>query len=168
MRRIGSFLAFFALMSFLVACGDKKAPTGTTQKDKKEYVFTKEDTTEVYNLVNRFISRLENNDLRSAVEMLMILKGDSVLVPDGVQMRRQAIALSMIKGVKYDINHIDFNSDKNNEVKIDITLFDKEEGDTKPNKTSFYFRPVRFEGKWYLTTKDNITDINNGNKVEEE
>ena len=51
---------------------------------------------------------------------------------------------------------------------MDITLFEKEENDPRPNKISFYFRPVRFEGQWYLTVKDNITDINNENNFQHE
>jgi hypothetical protein len=31
-----------------------------------------------------------------------------------------------------------------------------------------YFRPVRFEGKWYLTVKDNITDRENENYFQNE
>ena len=86
--------------------------------------------------------------------MLNILKGDSIFPHEPAQQRRQAMALSIVKGVRYDVNYLVFKSDKDNEVKLDITLFEKEENDPKPNKISFYFRPVRFEGKWYLTTKD--------------
>ena len=48
----------------------------------------------------------------------------------------------------------------NNEVKLDVTLFDKPEGDPKPNMTAMYLRPVKFEGRWYLTVWDNITNTN--------
>ena len=100
--------------------------------------------------------------------MLTILKGDSIFPLEPVQQRRQAMALSMVKGVKYDVDYLMFHSDRNNEVKLDILLFEKEENDPKPNKISFYFRPVRFEGKWYLTVKDNITDRENGNNFKNE
>ena len=120
------------------------------------------------NLVNQFKTYLEEKNLRSAVEMLNILKGDSIFPMEPVQQRRQAMALSMVKGVKYEVNYLMFHSDRNNEVKMDITLFEKEENDPRPNKISFYFRPVRFEGQWYLTVKDNITDINNENNFQNE
>lgn len=165
MKRLCLFLTFLLLVSVFVGCSDKKAPA---QKHLKEYVFTHEDSIEVLSLVGQFTKYLEDNDLRSAVEMLNVLKGDSIFPLEPVQQRRQAMALSMVKGVKYDVSYLVFKSDKDNEVKMDITLFEKEEGDPKPNKISFYFRPVKFEGKWYLTTKDKITDRENGNDFTEE
>jgi hypothetical protein len=165
MKRLSLFLTILLLLTVFVGCSDKKAPA---QKHKKEYVFSPEDSTEVLNLVGQFTKYLEGDDLRSAVEMLNILKGDSIFPLEPVQQRRQAMALSIVKGVRYDVNYLVFKSDKDNEVKLDITLFEKEENDPKPNKISFYFRPVRFEGKWYLTTKDNITDRENDNSFIEE
>lgn len=100
--------------------------------------------------------------------MLSILKGDSLLPLEPIQKRRQAIALNLVKGVKYDIDYVMFKSDRNNEVKVNITLFEKEENDPKPNKTAFFFRPVRQDGQWFLTTKDNLTDRENDNHVEYE
>jgi hypothetical protein len=154
-----------SLMASFVSCSDKKkAPT----KHKKEYVFSKEDTTEVMALVDHFKYNLENKQLRSAVEMLSILKGDSLIPLDPVQQRRQAMALYMTRGISYDVDYLTFNSYKDTEVKINIKLFEKEPDDPKPNTIALFLRPVKFEGKWYLTTKDNITDIANGNTFEEE
>lgn len=164
MKRICLFLAILLMLTAYVGCSEKKAP----KSQKKEYSFSHQDSVDVLNLVDQFKDYLENNDLRSAVEMLNILKGDSIFPMEPIQQRRQAMALSMVKGVKYDVDYLMFNSDRNNEVKLDITLFEKEENDPKPNKISFYFRPVRFEGKWYLTVKDNITDRENGNNFQKE
>ena len=164
MKRISLFLAIFMMLTVFVGCSDKKAPT----KQKKEYAFSHQDSMEVLNLVDQFKTYLEQNDLRSAVEMLNILKGDSLIPMEPIQQRRQAMALNMVKGVKYDVDYLKFNSDRNNEVKLDITLFEKDENDPKPNKISFFFRPVRFEGKWYLTVKDNITDRENENYFQNE
>ena len=164
MKRISLFLAIFMMLTVFVGCSDKKAPT----KQKKEYSFSHQDSMEVLTLVDQFKTYLEQNDLRSAVEMLSILKGDSLIPMEPIQQRRQAMALNMVKGVKYDVDYLKFNSDRNNEVKLDITLFEKEENDPKPNKISFFFRPVRLEGKWYLTVKDNIIDRENENYFQNE
>ena len=164
MKRIGLFLAVLMMLTVFTGCSDKKAP----KQQKKVYTFTHQDSIEVLNLVNEFKSYLEQNELRSAVEMLNILKGDSLFPLEPVQQRRQAMALNMVKGVKYDVDYMMFHSDRNNEVKMDITLFEKEENDPKPNKTAFFFRPVRHQGQWFLTTKDNLTDRENDNHVEHE
>ena len=166
MKRLFLFLAAVVMLAGFSACGDKKAPVN--KKPRKVYTFTKQDSTEVLSLVSQFTARLQNNDLRGAVEMLNILKGDSVFPMEPVQQRRQAMALGMVRGIRYDLNYVRFNSDRNNEIKLDITLFEKQSGDPRPNMTGFYLRPVRFEGKWYLTVKDNITDRENSNYFEKE
>ena len=165
MKKTSLFLVILMmLLPVFTGCSDKKAP----KHHKKEYTFSKQDSVDVLNLVNQFVNRLDSNDIRGAVEMLNILKGDSIIPLEPIQQRRQAMALNMVKGVKYEVQYLTFRTDKDNEVKMDITLFEKDVDDPRPNKTSFYFRPVRFEGQWYLTTKDNITDRSNGNTFDEE
>lgn len=165
MKKTSLFLVILMmLLPVFTGCSDKKTP----KHHKKEYTFSKQDSVDVLNLVNQFVNRLDSNDIRGAVEMLNILKGDSIIPLEPIQQRRQAMALNMVKGVKYEVQYLTFRTDKDNEVKMDITLFEKDVDDPRPNKTSFYFRPVRFEGQWYLTTKDNITDRSNGNTFDEE
>ena len=164
MKRISLFLAVLLMLTVFVGCSNKKAPT----QKKVEYAFSHQDSIEVLNLVNQFKGYLEENDLRSAVEMLSIVKGDSLLPLEPIQQRRQAMALSMVRGVKYDIDYMMFHSDRNNEVKMNITLFEKDENDPRPNTIAFFFRPVRHEGQWFLTTKDVITDRENGNDFQKE
>ena len=111
--------------------------------------------------VEEFMGRLEKKDIRGAVEMLSFLSaGDSIKPLNPLYQRRQAMSLVNVQGVRYDLNHLTLRSNTNNEVKIDITLFDKVPDDPKPNMTGFYLRPVKFEGKWYLTVWDNITNTN--------
>ncbi len=111
--------------------------------------------------VKQFISFMDEKNIRDAVGMLNFLaEGDSIKPLNPVFERRQAMSLMNILGVRYDMNHLTLRSNTNNEVKIDVTLFDKAPGDTKPNMTGFYLRPVKFEGKWYLTVWDNITNTN--------
>ena len=164
MKRFSLFLTILMMLTVFVGCTDKKAP----KQQKKEWTFSHQDSTQVKNLVDQFKTYMESNDIRSAVEMLYILKGDSIFPLEPIQQRRQTMALNMVKGVKYDVDYLMFNSDRNNEVKLNITLFEKEENDPKPNMISFFFRPVRFEGKWYLTVKDNITDREYDNNFQNE
>jgi hypothetical protein len=144
----------------MFSCGNNQKQ-GPVPSDKPVYTFTKDDTTEVFAQVNKFIEYLDSQNIRGAVEMLNFLSsGDSIQPLDPGQQRRQAMALMNVLGVRYKINRLTFRSNTNNEVKIDITLFDKPEGDPKPNMTGFYLRPVKFEGRWYLTVWDNITNTN--------
>jgi len=167
MKRIALFLAVIVTLALTTSCSDSKKikPIGPIGAEKPAYTFSHEDTVEVQGLVSQFIAHMEQKDLRGAVEMLSFLaKGDSIRPLSPVMQRRQAMSLSVVQGVKFEMRHMILRSNTNNEVKMDITLFEKEPGDPKPNMTAVYFRPVKFEGKWYLTVWDNITNTNDDRK----
>ena len=155
MKKVTLFLAALGVMILIASCGDKKSSSASS---KKEYTFTSADSAEIKQLVGDFIIRLDSCDFRGAVEMLNVLKKDSVVPLRGRAQFNQARALAFVKGVKREMSYILLRDELDNEVKIDITLFEKPEGDRRPNKTSFYLRPVKFEGRWYLTTKDDLSD----------
>ena len=160
MKKIALFLTVVTVLLVAVSCGNKKQPTPTAPS-KPVYTFTKEDTTEIMYQVNQFISYLETKNIRGAVEMLHFLgEGDSIRALNPIVQRRQAMSLMNVQGIKYDVNQIVLRSNTNNEVKLDITLFEINPADPKPNKTAFFLRPVKYEGKWYLTVWDNITNTN--------
>lgn len=156
--------------SMLTSCKNKpEAEEALHEVTEAEYVFTKEDTLKVMDMVKQFTARLQEKDLKGAVGMLKFLDGDTIKDLSTMFQNRQGMALIPIAGrAAYTIDRVVFRSDINNEVKVDITLFEKEEGDKRPNKTSFYFRPIRDNGEWYLTVRDNITDthseLNNVNE----
>jgi hypothetical protein len=164
MRKIALFLAVVGVLTFVASCGEKKKPT--IIGEQPEMTFTHEDSAEIKSLINEFIVRLDSNDIQGATEMIQFLNGDSIIPMSPILARRQAMTLANVRGVKWEMKYIILRNLKNNEIKMDITLFDKPEGDPKPNKTSFFFRPVKFEGRWYLTTKDNITDTNSQERNE--
>ena len=165
MKKVTLFLAALVVMMLVASCGDKKKSSSASSK--KEYVFTPADSAEIKQLVGDFMVRLDSSDIRGAVEMLNVLKKDSVVPLTGRAQYGQAKALAFVRGVKREMSYLLLRNDFDNEVKIDITLFEKPEGDRRPNKTSFDLRPVRFEGKWYLTTKDDFSDRAEGVDVDE-
>ena len=161
MKKIVLTMAVVGVALLLGGCKSKKENEGLHPVEVVEptYTFTKEDTAAVIDQVNQFIERLKQKDIKGATEMLYYLDKDSIKEPTDQNKVRKALTLRYVAGCAgYKLDRIVFNSDIDNEAKIDIILFEKPEGDTRPNTTSYYFRPVRFEGKWYLTTKDNITD----------
>ncbi len=160
MKRFALFLAVVAIFLSVTSCGNKKQQASVTS-DKPVYTFTKEDTAEIMSQVNQFVTYMEEKNVRGAVEMLNFLSdGDSIKPLNPIFQRRQAMSLMNVLGVRYDVNHLTLRSNTNNEVKLDVTLFEKSAGDPKPNMTGFYLRPVKFENKWYLTVWDNITNTN--------
>jgi len=168
MKRIALFLALIATLALATSCSDSKKikPIGPIGAEKPAFTFSHEDTVEVRELVSQFIARMDDKDIRGAVEMLSFLEGDSICPLNPMQQRRQAMSLMNVRGVKYEMREMVLRSNTNNEVKMDITLFEKEEGDPKPNKTAMMFRPVKYEGKWYLTVWDNITETKSEDRLE--
>ena len=173
MKRYALFLTLLSSLVLCLSCGGNKGGSAESEEiglrevvSENTYTFTHEDTATVLDLVNQFIAHLERHDLGAAVDMLSFLDGDTIRPLSKQFRQRQGMSLATCVGVRYEIAHLIFETDKKNEVKMDITLFDKPDNDPRPNKTAFYFRPVRFEGKWYLTTKDNITDTNSQERNE--
>jgi PBP1b-binding outer membrane lipoprotein LpoB len=73
MKRISLFLAVLLMLVFFAACSNKKTPAS----QKPEYTFSHQDSTEVLNLVNEFIAKMEKDDIPAAIDMLSILKAKS-------------------------------------------------------------------------------------------
>ena len=169
MKKVVLFLAATLMVgTALTGCKDKKAPADT--KPVETSMFTKEDTTKVMDLVNQFTVCLQNGDIKGAIDMLVMLDGDSIKPIDAANLQRQANSLRFIAGMPgYELDRIVMQDEKRNEAKIDIVLFEKkDENDKRPNTTSFYLRPVYIGGQWYLTTRDNITSTVDENPEKQE
>ena len=169
MKKFVLFLAAALVVgTALTGCKDKKAPADT--KPVETSMFTKEDTTKVMDLVNQFTVYLQNGDIKGALDMLVMLDGDSIKPIDAANLQRQANSLRFIAGMPgYELDRIVMQDEKRNEAKIDIVLFEKkDENDKRPNTTSFYLRPVYIGGQWYLTTRDNITSTVDENPEKQE
>lgn len=169
MKKVVLFLAAALMVgTALTGCKDKKAPADT--KPVETSMFTKEDTTKVMDLVNQFTVCLQNGDIKGAIDMLVMLDGDSIKPIDAANLQRQVNSLRFIAGMPgYELDRIVMQDEKRNEAKIDIVLFEKkDENDKRPNTTSFYLRPVYIGGQWYLTTRDNITSTVDENPEKQE
>ncbi len=169
MKKVVLFLAAALMVgTALTGCKDKKAPADT--KPVETSMFTKEDTTKVMDLVNQFTVCLQNGDIKGAIDMLVMLDGDSIKPIDAANLQRQANSLRFIAGMPgYELDRSVMQDEKRNEAKIDIVLFEKkDENDKRPNTTSFYLRPVYIGGQWYLTTRDNITNTVDENPEKQE
>ncbi len=158
MKKILLFLAATLLTAgMLTSCKDKKAPAD--EQKEEQSIFNKQDTLKVRELAEQFINHLKNKDVKAAVEMLSYLDRDSVRAYDPQNLKRQVFALGIMAGKpNYEIEFIKMRDEIDNEIKINIALFEAKEGDNRPNTIPFNLRPVRRAGQWYLTTRDNFTD----------
>lgn len=160
------YIAFLFILALTLIVFDSCKHKKTFQEQEEEFLtkpkddYNGKDTTDVMEQVNLFIEHLNNKDIQGAVSMLYFLDGDSIRpLPTGLQ-KRQAFALLNMRGKRYIVDRLVFDQEKDNEVKINVILFDKKPGDKRPNTMSFYLKPIRRQGTWYLTTADNVTDTN--------
>lgn len=149
----------------LSACqGDKKK---TVQEQEEEYFqkprmsLTQADTTEVLAQVERYLSLLQDKDYDDALGMLYFLNKDSIQALSAAMVEQYKEVYPRYHGIRYEIERMTFLNEKDNEVVYTVTFFDLKPGDkVLPNKKSFTLKPVRRDGKWYLTLADTQSDTN--------
>ena len=165
MRKSVLYLSLFTLLMLAFTMSSCKKKKSVEQLQEQFLVqptasFRGVDTAEVKQLVDNFIKSLNEKDIRGAVAQLSFLDGDSIVtLPAGLQ-KRQANALMNMQGIRYEVDKLVFDREIDNIAKINVILFDKEANDPRPNLMTFYLKPIRRNGKWYLTTADNVTDTN--------
>ena len=160
---IWTIIAMTALI--LVSCGKGKNAPADTDQSVVFMELSNNDTTEVYNLVNTYLDHLTNGRMDEALGMISYIENDSVKpVPENM-LKRQRTSLNALHPIRYQIEHVMFLYDTDCEVKYSGILFDKEENDPAPNKVSFIIKPVRKDGKWYLTLADSEDKITNDSGI---
>jgi len=155
MKKNSLFVVMTLALLTLASCGKKEKSfkeLEETYLPKPEMALTAQDTAEVTSLAEHYLQLLEQRELEDAAGMLYYLKGDSVLPLRPDQLKNQLFVLKHFKGVEYKMEHIIFRDKDNSEVRCMVKLFEPKEGSTRPNKLALVLRPVRHEGKWYLTT----------------
>lgn len=171
MKRHSAYIILLVAVLIASSCSKKKQNNLQELQEKylpkAEMALTKQDSIEVLNLTEHYLQLIKENNLDDAIGMLYYLRGDSLMelpkeLADGHRMM-----LKRIKGIRYEINHLTFIDEKNSEVKYKVTLFDRKKGDTRPNEIAGYVKPVRRDGKWYLTIANTMTESNNELRIKD-
>lgn len=143
----------------MASCSKSKKQESLKEQEENfirpaEMTLDKNDTATVNELVNQYLNRLQNKKFQDAMNMLYFLKNDSVVpVPEKFK-KRQMFTMQAFQGVRYELQSITFLRETDCEVKYKSILFEKKAGDNRPNDIVFALRPVRIQGKWYLTVDD--------------
>ena len=112
-------------------------------------------------MLNDLMTRLNNGDFEGAVSMMSFLQGDSIIPLPKELRKRQMRALTSSHGIRYELEKLQFDSEKDNLARIKIILFEKTgPEDHRPNEISLFVKPVRRDGKWFLTSADTMSDTN--------
>lgn len=168
MRKYSLFiLAVLTLLTFSACKKDKVRTFQEIEEDAKPPVAMQldaNDTIEVHSLVDHFLQYLKNKEVDAAVDMLYVLNNDSVVSLPAKMAKTQKAVFQRWQGVKYDVDHLIFYSETDTEVKYTVTLFEKTDtADKRSNIISFFIKPVRRDGKWYLTMGDTAVNPNRSN-----
>lgn len=157
---------FFTILMVLAlcvvcSCGKKKK---TLDDYREEYLtkpaisLTQSDSTEVRALVDNYLQLLRDNQFEDAVDMLYYMNGAKIIPMPKELKQRQLAMIKRFRGVKYDLQRIVYSQEYDNIACYVVTLFEKQKGDPRPNTAQFFLKPVRIDGRWYLTMADTMTD----------
>lgn len=164
--RLLRYLCFAAAVVLCLASCRHKAERKAADDTAPAMTLDGRDTTAVYDLTAQFLELLKAKKVDEAVDMLYFLDADMQVVPlpDSL-VERQKMVFRTFPVLRYTIDSIIFNTETDSQVKYTIEFFEKQPGDTRPNTTSFFIKPMRVKGKWYLTMFDSNTYNGGGTSI---
>ena len=141
------------VLAIFISCGKKK-------ESKREYIrpasmiYTKQDTADIRNLINQYLSYFKAKDLEAAADMLYFVRHDSILPLDQVRRDKFINLYKMFPVYDAKEKSFDLMSDRNNKVKIMFQI--QKDGNLMKEQgvMSLSLNPVVKDGKWYLTLYD--------------
>ena len=158
MKYSSLFLSSLFLI-FVVSCNNQ-TPKNQNIDDELQMDVSVDDTTEVKSLVGEFLGCMERGQLDSCIQMLYFIQADSSLMALPKDLAdKQRMLFEPLIGKKYRQEVMVFHKEIDSVVKIVAELFPLEgPDDHRPNTMSFVIRPVRLDGKWFLTMPDSKSD----------
>lgn len=150
------FTIFVLVLTLLVSCGKNKKK----EHDFNEYIrpasmyYSKQDTTDINNLVDEYLDHITNKEFEAAADMLYKFQSDSVAPLDD---SARAKFLSLYQKLPiYGAKKKSFilNSDRNNQVRYLIQITKGGDLQTEQGVMKLSLNPVVVDGKWYLTLLD--------------
>ncbi|MCR5129882.1 MAG: hypothetical protein K6C10_00265 [Prevotella sp.] len=169
MRKLSFFLILCAVLLAVSSCKKKQTALEKVDQELLDEVkmdLSGNDTTAVYDLTNQFLDHLKNSDLDGAMAMIHYLKDgiEITSLPEELE-KQHRMVLGNYLGLTYAIDGVRFLKETDCQVRYTVTLFEKAEDDPISNKVSFFIKPVRRDGQWYLTLADSQSDSTHGSEI---
>ena len=154
------FSAIFVIALCLYGCNGNQKQEVPSEMPEEPMVTSAADTSAVMNLVNDYLKCLKEKRVDDAIAMLYYLNDSRVIasLPKELELD-QRNALKFLVGKEYKVEDLTFYQEYDSQVMVSCKLFDKQPDDPRPNMISFKIRPMRINGKWYLTMADSRTDV---------
>ena len=140
----------------LTSCKDKQKDVKTLEQDsvqQPQMILSSNDSNEVRDAVNYYLTALNHKQVDKALSMLFYydLKTNKVRRLTDKENAEQKAVLSRFAGYRAEIEYIKLFRENDSEVKYNVYFSDKPSTPSNPNCMGFMIRPVRLEGRWYLT-----------------
>ncbi len=149
------FLLLVCVFTLTSCKKDKKDVKGLENNyiQQPQMILANKDSDEVRQQVDYYLNALNHKEVDKALSMLYAydLKSNKVrrLTPE--EEKTQRAVLSRFAGFHAEIESIRFFRENDSEVKYNVYFSNKPSTPSNPNCMGFMIRPVRIEGKWYLT-----------------
>jgi len=129
--------------------------------------YTKEDTTNINDLVNIYVENMRARNFEANADLLYFVRNDSAIAYSDGQKKDYVDAWSHMDFYNLKVNTLLLRSAKNNEVQIMMQIIKSGDLEKGIGVTSFYLNPVKIGDKWYLTLLDkNAEGVEDVYKVE--
>lgn len=149
-----TFSAVLLLCVLLADCTGNKSE-GVAPAEEESMILSANDTTKVIDLMQEYFNLLQNRDFEGAISMMYQLRNDSLLDVDPEVRSHYLMGMQLISPLRYEIESMYFETERDCLVKYSAVLFEKEgDDDNRPNKMFYAIKPMRVHGKWYLTVSD--------------
>jgi hypothetical protein len=153
-----------AVLLTFTACSHKKSDADKLKDDIKLYQKQPEmqlstnDTNAVMDLTKQFLEQVKSRNINGAMSMLhyMNKKKEVVDVPTDLA-KQERMALQAFPIFAYRIDFIKFYRETDSEIGYSLLIQDPAKV-KKPGVIKAMIRPIRRNGKWYLTLADSKTD----------
>ncbi len=116
--------------------------------------YSGQDTTEILNLTNKFVTFLTQHDFYGAVDMLYQYKDNKAQPFVGSQRDSVVNGISSIPIYDCKLNRIILRDNVNNEIALLVKLVPGGDIEDGIGVSKFFLNPVLVDGKWYLTLLD--------------
>ena len=115
---------------------------------------SRQDTDIVISLTKEYLEKVKSGDIDGALGMLYYLDKDKKVGPVPADLaKRQRESLKAFPVYGYKIDFLKFFRETDSEVKYSLVISNPEKS-KQPAIISAMIRPMREDGKWYLTLAD--------------
>jgi hypothetical protein len=158
------FFSVVVLLSF-TACSHKKSDAEKLNESIKLYQkqpemqLSKNDTDAVLSLSKQFLEQVKARNINGAMSMLYYLNKEKKIVKVPADLEKQErVALQAFPVYDYSIDVVKFYRETDSEVGYSLLIQDPAKV-KKPGVIKGMIRPMRRQGKWYLTLANSGTDV---------